>query len=80
MRSLTGKDGDPLSYFGNINDIDKKTSKNKNSLNDRLIISHSVEVNRGEIRGQIPLEHTVGFCKTIEKITKRFHSFNIQNI
>ena len=48
MRTLTSKDGDLLSYFDNINDTDENTSMNNNSLSDRLINSHSVEVNRGK--------------------------------
>ena len=51
-----------------------------NSLNDRLIKSHSREVKRGKIKGQSPLEHIFGFCKTFKKITKKsWISFNFQN-
>ena len=64
--SLTSKDGDLLSYFDNINEDDTKI----NSLNDRLINKHIVEVNRGKVKGHLRLEHIFGFCKTFKKITK----------
>ena len=75
MRSLTIKDGDLLSYFDNINETDT----NNNSLNDRLINIHTVEANRGRIRGQLPLEHIFGFCKTFKKNKKFTISFNLEN-
>ena len=59
---------------------------NKSSLNDRLINSHSVEVIRGTIKGQLPLEHIFGFCKIFKKITKSlglhltFKAADLQNI
>ena len=56
MRVLTSKDGDLSSYFDSIDDTDAKTSMNKNSLNDRLINSHSVAVDRGKIKCQLPLK------------------------
>ena len=75
MRPLTSKDGDLLSRFNNINDTDANTSMKNNSLNDRLINSHSVAVNRRKIGGQLPLEHIFGFCKTFRKVNKNlgFH-------
>ena len=45
LRSVTSKDGDLLSYVDNVN-----TSMKNTSLNDRLINSHSVPVNRGQIK------------------------------
>ena len=70
MGSSTSKDGDLLSYFDNIEDKDEKSSMENISLNDRLINSHSVEVNRGKNEGQLPLEYIFGFCKSLKKITK----------
>ena len=70
IRPLTNKDGDLLSYFDNINDRDENTSMNKISINDRLTNSQIVEINRGKIKGQLPLEHIFGFCETLTKITK----------
>ena len=86
MRDLTSKDGDLLSYFDNINHTDENTSMNNISLNVRLINSHSVEVNRGKIKGQLALEHLFVFCKTFKKITKNlgfhlnFKTADLQNI
>ena len=34
-----------------------------------LIHNHTMPVNRGKIKGQLPLEHMFGFCKTFKKIT-----------
>ena len=67
MRVLASTDDDLLSYFDKINDTGLNTTENKNSFNDRLIISHSVEVNRGKIRGKLHLEHIFRFCKTFKK-------------
>ena len=68
-RSLTRKDGDLLPYFVIINDTDEKTSRNNISLNDGLIISHSVEFNGGKIKGQLPLKQKIGFCNFFRKVT-----------
>ena len=44
------------------------------------------EANIGKVRGQLPLEHIFGFCKTFEKVTKNlgvhitFKTANLQNI
>ena len=75
MRSLTSKDGDLLYHFDNINDTDENISMNNDALNDRLIISHSLEVKRGKVKGQLPREDKFGFCKNFRKIAKNlgFH-------
>ena len=68
MRSSTSNDSDHLSYFKNINnDIGEKASMNNNSLIVRLNNSHDEIVNRGRINGQLPLDHTFGFCKALKK-------------
>ena len=40
-----------------------------------LIDSHSVPVNRGKIKGRLPLQHKFGFFETFKKVTKNlgFH-------
>ena len=63
MRSLTSKNCDLLSYFEKISERDA----NNISLNDRLFNNHSVVVIRLKIKGQLPLEHICGFCKTLER-------------
>ena len=101
MRSLTSRDGDLLSQFDNINekivlnndgtqnDVDTTTIIQNTSLQEMLINNHNIvgqEVNRGKIKGHLPLEHIFGFCKTFKKITKNlgfhitFKTANLQDI
>ena len=101
MRSLTSRDGDLLSQFDNINEkivlnndgtqnnADTTTIIQNTSLQEMLINNHNIvgqEVNRGKIKGHLPLEHIFGFCKTFKKITKNlgfhitFKTANLQNI
>ena len=70
MIALTSKVGDLLSYFDNINNTDENTSMNNPSLIDRLINNLSVEINRGKIKGQLPLEQSFGFSKILERLLK----------
>ena len=44
-------------------------------MKKELFRNYAVEVDKGNIRGHIPLEHEFGFCKTFKKITKNlgFH-------
>ena len=86
MGALTSKDGHFIPYFDNINNADANTSMINISFKDRLIISHSVAVNRGKVKGNLPLEHIFGFCKTFQKIAKNlgfhltFKTADLQNI
>ena len=86
MRSLTSKDGDLSPHFDKYNDGDTNAAINITSLKQMLIDNHTIPVNRGKIKGQIPLEHIFGFCKTFKKLTKnlRFHitlkTNDLQNI
>ena len=72
MRVLTSKDGDLLSHFDNIDET--QNGSNNTSLKQMLIDNHT-EANREKIKGQLPLEHIIGMCKTCKKITKNlgFH-------
>ena len=70
MTSSTSNDSELLSYFNKNNDTDENASMNKNSLNAWLNNSHDENVNRGRIKGHLPLKHIFGFCKTFKKITK----------
>ena len=40
-----------------------------------MLINNHKEDNRGKIKGQLPLEHIFGFCKSFKKVTKNlgFH-------
>ena len=84
MRVLTSKDGDFLSYFVKIDETPE--GSNNTSLKHMLTNNHTVEANRGKIKGQLPLEHIFGFCKTFKKITKKlgfhltFKTNDLQNI
>ena len=86
MRASTSKDGDLLSNFDKINDGDTNDSISNTSLKEMLIDNNTVVANKGKIKGQLPLEHIFGFCKTIEKITKNlgfhltFKTNDLQNI
>ena len=91
MRLVSSRDGDLLSQFDNINEEignnEAATSDNirRTSLNKMLISNHE-DANRGKIKGQLPLEHIFGFCKTFKKVTKNlgfritFKTANLQNI
>ena len=51
-----------------------------------LISNHEADASRGKIKGQLPLEHIFGFCKTFKKVTKTlgfritFKTANLQDI
>ena len=91
MRLVSTRDGDLLSQFDNINEEiganEAATSDNirRTSLNKMLITNHE-DANRGKIKGQLPLEHIFGFCKTFKKVTKSlgfritFKTANLQDI
>ena len=91
IRLVSSRDGDLLSQFDNINEEigadDAATADNirSTSLNKMLITNHE-EANRGKLKGQLPLEHIFGFCKTFKKVTKNlgfhitFKTANLQNI
>ena len=92
MRLVSSRDGDFLSQFDIINEDvganETATSDNirSTSLNKMLITNHEENSNRGKIKGQLPLEHMFGFCKTFKKVTKNlgfritFKTANLQDI
>ena len=69
MKLVSSRDGDLLSQFDNINEEigadDNATAGiiRDTSLSKMLITNHE-DANRGKIKGQLPLEHIFGFCKT----------------
>ena len=92
MRVVSSRDGDLLSQFDNI---DEKLGADEHattaiiqdtSLHKMLITNHENDPNRGKIKGQLPLEHIFGFCKTFKKVTKNlgfritFKTANLQDI
>ena len=72
MRLLTSKDGDLSSYFDKNGE---SVLDDNNPLKRLLLNNHAVEVSKGKTKGQLALEHIIGFCKTFKKITKNlgFH-------
>ena len=67
MFFLTSKDGDLYSRFDR---------NGENALNDSIVLkktlinNYAIEVNKGKIKGHLPLEQLFGFFKTFKKITK----------
>ena len=92
MRVVSSRDVHLLSQFDNINEEicanEDATSENIccTSLNKMLMTNHEENANRGRIKGQFPLEHIFGFCKTFKKVTKNlgfritFKTANLQDI
>ena len=91
MRLVSSRDGDLLSQFDNINEeIDSDeaaTSDNIRSISlNKMLITNHENANRGKLKGQLPLEHIFGFCKTFKKVTKnlgfriKFKTANLQDI
>ena len=72
MRLSTSKDSD-LSSCSDKNG--EKALDDNNPLKQILFNNHAEDVNKGEIKVQLPLEHILEFCWTIKKITKNlgFH-------
>ena len=76
MRVLSTRDGNLLSQFDKINEEvgadEAATTDNiqNTSLNKMIITYHEADANRENIKGQLPLEHIFGFCKTFKKVTK----------
>ena len=73
MRVLFTEDGDLLSQFDNIIEGNGSADLDSTSLKKKLIDNHDIvgqEVNKGKIKGQLPLEIFFGFCKSFKKIKK----------
>ena len=64
MRALTSKDGDLVSHSDKIDESEAE-------LHHHFINNHNLAVNKGKVKGQLPLEHIFGFCKTFKKITEQ---------
>ena len=92
MRVICSRDGDLRSQFDNINEelgVNEAATTIKvqsTSLNKMLFTNHEEDANRGKIKGQLQLEHIIGFCKTFKKVTKNlgfritFKTANLQDI
>ena len=71
MRLITTKNGNSLPYFDKI----KENNNDKTSPKEILINNHDRDANKDSIKGELPLEHILGFCRTFKKVTKNlgFH-------
>ena len=75
MRLITSKNGDSLSCVDKVNE----TNIDNTSLKQLLNNNYDVAVNKSKIKGQLPLEHIIGFYKNFLKNSKTlgFHlTFN----
>ena len=75
MRCSTSKECDLLTHFDDNNEGKTAADFNSTFFKHLLFENHTVEANKGEIQGQLLLEHIFGFCKTFKKFTKNlgFH-------
>ena len=74
MRALTNKVCDSLCHLDNLNESEAEIKYI--SLKHLLLNNQGMPANKGEIKGQLPHEHVLRFCKTFKKLTKQleFHS------
>ena len=72
MRLITSKNADLSSYFDKDGE---SVIDDNNPLKQILINNHDADDTKGRKKGQLPLEHIFGFCRTFKKITKNlgFH-------
>ena len=85
MRAISNKDGDLVSQFDNINEIDIPVLNRLTDLpvqirdtpHEKMLINNHTEANRGKIKGYLYLEDIFGFCKTFKKVTKNL-GFHLQ--
>ena len=75
MRVLTSKYDDLLSQFDNTIEGNRNADFDSTSLKKMLINNHDL-ANKGKNKGQLPLEHIFGFCKSFKKVTKNL-GFNV---
>ena len=70
MRASTKKVGVLLSHFDNINKGNTLADFNSTRFKQMLTDNHPEPATKGNIKGDLRLEHKFGFCKTFKKITK----------
>ena len=84
MIALTSKDGYIIFQFPKFDE--SPTQIQNTSLEHLLFNNHGLYANKRRIKGQIPLEHIFGKCKTFKKITKQlgfhltFRTVDLQDI
>ena len=78
MRAISNKDGDLLSQFDKINEIDIPILNRladlpvqiRDTSHQKMLINNHIDSNSGKIKGYLFLEDTFGFCKTFKNVTK----------
>ena len=94
MKSITNKDDDLLSQFGNINENDIPILERladlppqiRDSPHQKMLINNHTDVNKGKIKGYLYLEDIFGFCRSFKRVTKNlgfhltFKTNDLQNI
>ena len=94
MRAISSKDGDLVSQFVNINEIDIPFLERLQDLppqirdtpNQKMFINNQTDANKCKIKDYLYLEDIFGFCKTFTKVTKNlgfhltFKTNDLQNI
>ena len=84
MTALTSKDGDLLSHFDKIDESEAEMENT--SPNNLLISNHDLAANIVKIKGHLPLERIIGFCRLFKNVTKQlgfllsFKTADLQNI
>ena len=83
MRAISNKDGDLLSQFDNINEIDipvlerlaNLPTQTQSTPHQKMLINNHTDANKGKIKGYLCLEDVFGYCKTFKKVTEKmgFH-------
>ena len=77
---MSNKNGDLLSQFVNINEIDipildrlaDLPPQIRSTPHPKTVIDKHTDPNKGKLKGYLHLEDLFGFCKTFEEVTKNF--------
>ena len=78
MKVIPINDGDFLSHFDKINEIDNPLlerladlpPQNRSTPYQKMLTDNPIDANKGKIKGYLYLEDIFGFCKTFKKVTK----------
>ena len=78
VKKISSIDGDLLSQFDKINEIDIPIlsriiylpSRNRSTSHKKLLIDNHIDANKGKFKGYLYVEDIFCFCKTFKKVTK----------
>ena len=68
MSFITSKNEEFICCFDKIDE----NNMDNTSLKQILLNNHDLDVNKGKLRGQLPLEHIFGFCTSIRGLQKNY--------